>query len=63
MRAFVVELAGADDAHLRGIIDARPLPLPAGDAAPAARGPDAADGELAASPADARQAAVEGEPL
>ena len=64
MRAFVVELAGADDAHLRGIIDARPLPLPAGDTAPGASGPpDPADGELAASPADARQAAVEGEPL
>jgi len=64
MRAFVVELAGADDAHLLGIIDARPLPLPAGDAAPGAGGsPDKADGELAASPADARQAAVEGEPL
>jgi len=64
MRAFVVELAGADDAHLRGIIDARPLPLPAGGAAPGAGRPAApADGELAASPADARQAAVEGEPL
>jgi quercetin dioxygenase-like cupin family protein len=32
MRAIVVEFAGPDDAHLRGILDARPLPLPAGEA-------------------------------
>ncbi len=69
MRALVVELAGADDAHLRGIIDVRPLPLGAGDGAAAGTpggagaGAPPADGELRASPADARQAAVEGEPL
>lgn len=61
MRAIVVEFAGADDALLRGILDARLLPLPAGDAA----GPPVptADGELAAAPADAARAAAEGEPL
>ena len=42
MRAIVVELAGPDDAHLRGIIDVRPLPLPAGSGA----------GEAAAAPGD-----------
>lgn len=61
MRAIVVEFAGADDALLRGILDARLLPLPAGDAA---RPPvPTADGELAAVPADAARAAAEGEPL
>ncbi len=69
MRAIVVELAGADDAHLRGIIDARPLPLPAGhtagDGTPgdAGRPAGSSDGELQPTPADARQSAVEGEPL
>jgi len=33
MRAIVVELAGADDAELRGIIDAAPLAIEAGPAA------------------------------
>jgi quercetin dioxygenase-like cupin family protein len=65
MRAIVVELAGPDDAHLRGILDARPLEIGSGPAA--GQGPgkpvDPADGELAPSPADARQAAVEGEPV
>ena len=67
MRAIVVEFAGPDDAHLRGVLDARPLPLPAGEArgtgaagAPAA---PTADGELAPAPADAARAAAEGEPL
>jgi quercetin dioxygenase-like cupin family protein len=65
MRAIVVELAGPDDAHLRGIIDARPLPLPAGSVAGEAAAPPAttADGELAPAPADAARAAAEGEPL
>jgi hypothetical protein len=69
MRAIVVELAGPDDAHLRGIIDARPLPLPArsaeGSAAGEAAAPPAttADGELAPAPADAARAAAEGEPV
>jgi quercetin dioxygenase-like cupin family protein len=67
MRAIVVEFAGPDDAHLRGILDARPLPLAAGDAAPVSGDAEgtarAADGELRPSAADARRAAVEGEPL
>jgi quercetin dioxygenase-like cupin family protein len=62
MRAFVVEFAGADDALVRGILDGRPLPLPAGDAA--APGPPVdADGGLAAPPTDAARTAAEGEPL
>jgi quercetin dioxygenase-like cupin family protein len=72
MRAIVVELSGADDAHLRGILDGRPLAIGAGgmgagetDAgADPTGGPAAkADGELAATPADAAQAAAEGEPI
>ena len=65
MRALVVELSGPDDAHLRGIFDGRPLAIGTGDAAPAAgETPVAkADGELAASPVDARKAAAEGEPI
>ncbi len=71
MRALVVELSGADDSHLRGILDGRALAIgagagagAAGAGAGAAGGPVAkADGELAASPADAAQAAAEGEPL
>ena len=68
MRVFVVEFAGADDAHMRGILEARALSLVAGDAphepAGAPDGPVAkADGELAATPADAAQAAAEGEPI
>jgi quercetin dioxygenase-like cupin family protein len=67
MRAIVVEYAGADDALLRGILDARPLSLLPGDgvAARPAAAPEAnpADGGLRPSPADARQAAAEGEPL
>jgi len=64
MRAFVVELAGPDDAHVRGILDGRTLAIGVGvAAAEAAETPAAkADGELAASPADAAQAAAEGEP-
>jgi quercetin dioxygenase-like cupin family protein len=61
MRAIVVEYAGADDAHLRGILDGRALALDAGDRA--GPGVDQADGELAAAPADAARAAAEGEPL
>jgi quercetin dioxygenase-like cupin family protein len=65
MRAFVVELAGPDDAPLRGIFDGRPLALRAGEAGAGAADPPAerADGELAASPADIARAAIEGEPL
>ena len=61
MRAFVVEYAGADDAHVRGILDGRLLPLPAGDA-PAPDAPKA-DGHLAAPPVDDARTAAEGEPL
>jgi quercetin dioxygenase-like cupin family protein len=66
MRAIVVELSGADDAHLRGILDGRALAIGAGDAgkADAADNPaEQADGELAATPADAAASAVEGEPI
>jgi quercetin dioxygenase-like cupin family protein len=75
MRAIVVELSGADDAHLRGILDGRPLAIGVGDAGAgtadmtaagvgAENGASAtADGELAATPADAAQAAAEGEPI
>ncbi len=67
MRAIVVELAGADDAHLRGILAGRALEISAGGSAPAAGTAGApvltTDGELAATPADAAQAAAEGEPI
>lgn len=67
MRAFVVEYAGADDAHVRGILEGRPLPLPAGGStAPGMAAPDAAapaNGHLAPPPADAARTAAEGEPL
>ena len=72
MRAIVVELSGADDAHLRGILNGRPLALPPGDlgageadarAGTADASAAKADGELAATPADAAQAAAEGEPI
>ena len=69
MRAIVVELSGADDAHLRGILDGRALAIAGGrpGSAPGAGAADApaptTDGELAATPADAAQAAAEGEPI
>jgi len=63
MRAIVVELSGADDAHLRGILDGRPLALPPGDLGDPDASAAKADGELAATPADAAQAAAEGEPI
>ena len=64
MRAIVVELCGPDDAHLRGILDGRLLEIGAGDRADAPGAPpDKADGDLAASPADAARSAIEGEPL
>ena len=65
MRAIVVELSAPDDAHLRGILDGRALAIGAGDAATEAAETAAAkaDGELAASPADAARSAIEGEPL
>jgi quercetin dioxygenase-like cupin family protein len=89
MRAIVVELSGADDAHLRGILDGRSLAIGADTAGADTAGADTAgadtagadtagadtagaeaaamaanaDGELAATPADAAQAAAEGEPI
>jgi quercetin dioxygenase-like cupin family protein len=63
MRAIVVELSGADDAHLRGILDGRALEIGAGDAGAADAPAPTADGELAATPADAAASAVEGEPI
>lgn len=67
MRAIVVELAGADDAHLRGVLAGRALEISAGGSARDAGAADApvrtTDGELAATPADAAQAAAEGEPV
>jgi quercetin dioxygenase-like cupin family protein len=66
MRAIVVELSGADDAHLRGILDGRPLAIEAGGVDDHGDLDDpglTADGELAATPADAAQAAAEGEPI
>jgi quercetin dioxygenase-like cupin family protein len=67
MRAIVVELAGADDTHLRGILAGRALEISAGGSAPAAGAAGApvhmTDGELAATPADVAQAAAEGEPI
>jgi hypothetical protein len=58
-----VELSGADDAHLRGILDGRPLALPPGELGDLGASAAKADGELAATPADAAQAAAEGEPI
>jgi hypothetical protein len=64
MRAIVVELAGADDAHLRGILAGRALEISAGGPAGATGAPvPTTDGELAATPADAARAAAEGEPI
>jgi quercetin dioxygenase-like cupin family protein len=65
MRAIVVELAGPDDAHLRGILDGRALAIGAGAAGAGASDAPAekADGELSTSPADAARSAIEGEPL
>ncbi len=65
MRAIVVELAGPDDAHLRGILEGLPLAIGAGDGTDGSGGSPAerADGGLAARPIDAAQSAAEGEPL
>jgi len=63
MRAIVVELAGPDDAHFRGILDGRALAIGAGETGPPDTPAEKADGQLAASPADAARAAIEGEPL
>lgn len=68
MRAIVVELAGADDTHVRGILDGRLLPASGGsgaggDAGSVGAGAAPADGGLASAGIDAARAAAEGEPL
>ena len=60
MRAIVVEFAGADDAHLSGLIEGAVRRLEAGEGSPAARG----DGRLADRPADPSRAdRTTGEPM
>ncbi len=60
MRAIVVELAGPDDAHLRGILEAAARRLGPGESAEVSRG----EGRLAERPADPhRRDRSEGEPL
>jgi quercetin dioxygenase-like cupin family protein len=61
MRAIVVELAGADDAQVRGFLEAGTLPPGSGQGS--ATGAASADGGLRPTLADPRQPAVEGEPL
>ena len=71
MRAFVVELAGADDAAVRGVLEGRALELTAGAAAVApGAGPDAGvapvargDGALEMPGVAGAKTAAEGEPL
>ena len=61
MRALVVEIAGPDDSHLRGILEGqakRLAPGEAGEAGTASRG----EGRLAPRPMDPEQRASEGEP-
>ena len=62
MRALVVELAGADDAAARGILDGRVVAPGAGEGAGGAE-PTRADGQLREGAAGRRDAAEEGEPL
>lgn len=60
MRAIVVEFAGADDAHLRAIIDGEARRLTVGDRAGASRG----EGHLSGRPVDPEaHDRTEGEPL
>lgn len=58
MRAIVVELAGADDAHLRGILQGQARRLGPGEAGAASKG----EGRLAPRPIDAEARHREGEP-
>jgi len=66
MRAFVVELAGSDDALVRGILDGRPLALepgrPRATGGPGGGPAAPADGELRREPGASRSADAEGEP-
>lgn len=58
MRALVVELAGADDAHLRGILQGQAKRLGPGEEGTAPRG----EGRLAPRPIDPAERDSEGEP-
>ena len=57
MRAFVVEFAGSDDSHMRGILEGRARRLLPGEAGSASKG----EGRLA--PRDAEPVDREGEPV
>jgi len=57
MRAIVVELAGSDDSHLRGILEGRAKRLGPGEG-----GASKGEGHLAERPLDADARAREGEP-
>jgi quercetin dioxygenase-like cupin family protein len=58
MRAFVVEFAGPDDSHIRGILEGEARRLGPGGHGGASR----AEGHLAPRPPTAAERAVEGEP-
>ena len=58
MRAFVVEFAGPDDAHIRGILQGQAKRIGPGESGHAARG----EGRLAPRPIDPEQRHAEGEP-
>ena len=58
MRAFVVELAGADDAHMRDVLPGQAKRLGPGESGHAARG----EGKLAPRPIDPSERDSEGEP-
>lgn len=58
MRAIVIEIAGADDAHLRGILQGQAKRLGPGESGSASRG----EGHLAPRPIDPEQRDAEGEP-
>ena len=59
MRAIVVELAGADDAHMRKVLEGVAKRLGPGEAGSASRG----EGSLAPRPIDPEQRDSEGEPV
>lgn len=58
MRAIVVELAGADDAHMRGILPGQAKRLGPGEAGSVSKG----EGHLAPRPIDPAERDSEGEP-
>ena len=59
MRAIVVELAGADDSHLRGILQGQARRLGPGETGGASKG----EGRLAPRPIDPELRDAEGEPV